>query len=232
MLEMQKDKNANIRRKAMAAAGEYLFYAATQMDDEAAESVWDISPSTVTAIVNCIKPGEDEIVKFYACKTIENITSQSVSAGYRFSTIEAASLLVNIIQNTKNDNLRVSASVAVSHICKHNKNVFQNFFDLLGFGNFAAAMGDSHVRIQQAFITLLLFALKNSYSLVERYYIAQLSSDQLLPALATLIQNNNPVIKGKCILTIVLLMQNHFSWMPILGGTGFYQHIDLSLIHI
>jgi hypothetical protein len=29
-----KDKNDKVRKKAIAALGEYLFYAATQLDDE------------------------------------------------------------------------------------------------------------------------------------------------------------------------------------------------------
>ena len=34
LLELVKDNNVKVRRKAIAAAGEFLFYAATQLDDE------------------------------------------------------------------------------------------------------------------------------------------------------------------------------------------------------
>ena len=36
-----KDKNEKIRKKAIAALGEYLFYAATQLDDEQADPEGD-----------------------------------------------------------------------------------------------------------------------------------------------------------------------------------------------
>jgi serine/threonine-protein kinase ULK4 len=39
-------------------------------------------------------PTEDEIVKFYVVKTIENITSSSYSTGYKFATPELITPLV------------------------------------------------------------------------------------------------------------------------------------------
>jgi hypothetical protein len=35
MAELIKDKSEKVRRKAMAALGEYLFYGATQIDEDA-----------------------------------------------------------------------------------------------------------------------------------------------------------------------------------------------------
>jgi serine/threonine-protein kinase ULK4 len=35
MAEIMKDKNEKVRRKAAAALGEYLFYGATQIDEDA-----------------------------------------------------------------------------------------------------------------------------------------------------------------------------------------------------
>jgi hypothetical protein len=36
-----------------------------------------------------MRDGEDETVRFYASKTLENITAQSNSAGERFATSDA-----------------------------------------------------------------------------------------------------------------------------------------------
>ncbi len=227
MVEMLKEKADSVRRKAVAALGEYLFYAATQMDDEAAGSVWNIVPATVTAVVRCLRPGEDDIVRFYACKTVENITSQSLSAGYLFSTIETSSLLINIFNGTKNENMRVSAAVALSHICRLNSNVFPTFFDLFGFTNYCNVLGDNVARVQQAFVTLLLFALKGSYVLVEKLYLLQSGDgDSFVPALAALLESSNPVVKAKTLLAVLLMLQNNIAWMPAFGAKGVYQHID------
>ena len=66
-----------MRRRAIAALGEYMFYAATQLDDEQVDPVWELSYSAIQVIVKCLRIGgteqEDDIVRFYACKTLENI---------------------------------------------------------------------------------------------------------------------------------------------------------------
>ena len=70
-----KDRNEKVRKKAIAALGEYMFYAATQLDDEQADSCWEISDEAINMIVISLKNTEDETVRFYACKTLENITA-------------------------------------------------------------------------------------------------------------------------------------------------------------
>ena len=70
-----KEKNEKVKRRAIAALGEYLFYAATQLDDESADPVWEISNESIAIIIKSLKIQEDEIVRLYACKTLENITA-------------------------------------------------------------------------------------------------------------------------------------------------------------
>jgi hypothetical protein len=59
---------------------------------------------------------EDEIVKFYAAKTIENITAQSVSTGAKFANQETASALVNVYFTTKNEALKICSTICITHI--------------------------------------------------------------------------------------------------------------------
>ena len=70
-----KDKNEKVRKKAVASLGEFLFYAATQLDDDQADPIWEIPAGAIVTIIRCLGSSEDEIVRFYACKTIENITA-------------------------------------------------------------------------------------------------------------------------------------------------------------
>ena len=42
-----KDKNEKVRKKAIAALGEYLFYAATQLDEEQADPIWEIPEDAI-----------------------------------------------------------------------------------------------------------------------------------------------------------------------------------------
>ena len=52
-----------------------MFYAATQLDDEQADACWQIKDEAIFAIIRCLKENEDEVVRFYACKTLENIAA-------------------------------------------------------------------------------------------------------------------------------------------------------------
>jgi serine/threonine-protein kinase ULK4 len=63
-----------VRRRAIAALGEYMFYAATQLDDEMADPIWELSDDAIDIIVRSLDSMEpDRTVRFYACKTLENI---------------------------------------------------------------------------------------------------------------------------------------------------------------
>ena len=78
LIDTVRDKNEKVRRKAMASLGELLFYAATQLDDESQEgggASWEIPDSAIQVLIICLGNGEDVIVRFYACKTLENITA-------------------------------------------------------------------------------------------------------------------------------------------------------------
>ena len=135
LVETMKEKNEKVRRRAIAALGEYMFYAATQLDDEQVDPVWELSYAAIQVIVKCLRTGgaeqEDDIVRFYACKTLENICAQSNSAGHKFATLETINHLLAIFLSgaqPKNvqqqeapafyENLKTSAAVALSHICR------------------------------------------------------------------------------------------------------------------
>ena len=149
-MDTVKDKNEKVRRKAVASLGELLFYAATQLDDEAAEgsACWEISENAVNMLVTCLHSGEDETVRFYACKTLENITAQSLSAGCAFATLKVATLLLNIYHTQTNEIFRTSAAVSISHICKLNTTLFPTIFESLTPKNFSAALLEGPSRIQ------------------------------------------------------------------------------------
>jgi serine/threonine-protein kinase ULK4 len=74
LIDTLRDSNEKVRRRAIAALGEYMFYAATQLDDEMADPVWELSDDAIDIIVHSLDESEtDNIVRFYACKTLENI---------------------------------------------------------------------------------------------------------------------------------------------------------------
>ena len=47
-------------------------------------------------------PTEDEIVKMYCCKSIENITAQAKEVGLKFAQIDTLLVLISSFNSTKN----------------------------------------------------------------------------------------------------------------------------------
>lgn len=147
LCEVVKDKNEKVRRKAVASLGELLFYAATQLDDEHADPVWEIPQLAVQVLIQCLDTQEDEIVRFYACKTIENITAQSISAGCSFANLDVVTLLFHVYNTVTDEMFKISAAVSISHICKLNTTLFPTIFTSLTSRNFALALEEGAPRI-------------------------------------------------------------------------------------
>lgn len=51
---LREQRLEKVRRKAIAALGEYMFYAATQMDDDTVDPIWELTPESITIIQQCI----------------------------------------------------------------------------------------------------------------------------------------------------------------------------------
>ena len=83
---IQNENNTNVKRKALAALGEYLFYAATQMDEEEYDEAWKIDINMVSILTHEMLQTNDEVTKIYAIRTVENITAQSKNGGIIFAS--------------------------------------------------------------------------------------------------------------------------------------------------
>lgn len=212
LMEHVNDKNEKVRRKSMAALGEYLFYAATQLDDEQADPVWEITDDAISWIIDLLGDEKDSFVKFYACKTIENITAQSISAGERFATPEAATSLLHIYLKSENEGFRIVASVALSHISKLNPSLFPVIFEEITPVIFFNTFKDGHARTQQAFITMLNLALRMPY---QKLIDTLLNEKDFMPSLMSLLEHQSTIIRGKTLLTFILLFKLDFRWMSI-----------------
>jgi serine/threonine-protein kinase ULK4 len=207
----------------VAALGEYLFYAATQLDEENADTVWSISPEAVEAIFNQLTIDNDEVSKHYAVKTIENITAQSMSAGILFATLDIATELLGIYNSSTNEGLRISAAISVSHICKLNQIIFPTIFESMTCKQYCVTLCDGPARIQQAFITMLNIALTKPYS---RLNDSLMEEPKFKEAMATLLENSNIIIKAKSLLTILLLFKMDPHWIILVDEFKFYNTCD------
>eukprot|EP00672_Neobodo_designis_P027381 CAMPEP_0174842214 /NCGR_PEP_ID=MMETSP1114-20130205/9770_1 /TAXON_ID=312471 /ORGANISM="Neobodo designis, Strain CCAP 1951/1" /LENGTH=223 /DNA_ID=CAMNT_0016076411 /DNA_START=51 /DNA_END=718 /DNA_ORIENTATION=- len=107
-----------VRRRALGCLGELLFYISTQSPADVAQ--WRVPPEAPDAIVAALAD-EDEVIRHYAAKTVENIASagQNSCADFaaapvaRYTNAQVVSALVEIfkapVAAVKSEHLRASA---------------------------------------------------------------------------------------------------------------------------
>jgi hypothetical protein len=68
----KKQLDTRLKRRAIAALGELVFYIASQEEnsDHTEEHPWVMGPDVVAVILHCLKDDSDEIVRHYAAKVV------------------------------------------------------------------------------------------------------------------------------------------------------------------
>lgn len=118
---------------------------------------------------------------------------------------------------------RISAAVSISHICKLNTTLFPTIFTSLTSRNFALALHEGAPRIQQAFITMLNIALTQPYQKLDETLQEEALFHQ---SLSKLIENSQIVIRGKSLLTYLLLFKMNPIWFVVAIELDLYKNID------
>ena len=132
----------------MCALGELLFYIATQKHEEeaAAEAdkgvfgAWTVAPGTIRMVQHMLRTGEDETVRHYAVKTIENIFCQCPSLPSWFVSSECLYAMLGIFNETKAPNLRVSCASAMALLLKRDPTLLGSFVEKVGFPTIVDAL--------------------------------------------------------------------------------------------
>ena len=206
-LELLKDTNNSVRRRAIAALGEYLFYSSDQLDGTSKNEQWEISSSAVNALLKILKSAnEDEVIKHYAAKTVENIVCKSKIGGAadRFCTPEFIQVCLSLYKNSKCQGIRNSAMVILASVCSLLPQYIKEVVRLLEIKNIISQAVDSEKKVQQALIKL--FTLHIIYG--DREAIREIfdSLKCTLPFLLSFVEHGSVAIKGKTLLVFTLLI--------------------------
>lgn len=203
--------------------------------------MWELTNEAIQVIVRNLRIDSegDEVVRFYACKTLENICAQSNSAGHKFTTLETINYLLGIFQQPAlppnaqqrvgaleaRVSLQTSAAVALSHICRLNSQLFPTIFERITPKVYCQTLAEGTPRVQQAFITMLNLALiANVFGKLNEILLAECS---FLPSLVKLNEHQSIVIRGKCLLTFLLLFKLDFRWMSVVQNqVKFFNMLD------
>jgi len=152
---VKNDGSVKVRKTAIAALGEYLFYIATQIDDQEENTDWIFPENTYDLFNKIFKTTEeDEIIKFYMIKTVENITAQSVKIGNTFANENTVKNVLKLMNGCKNDNIKNTCIVVLGHICRVNYECIYHVYDSLKIKGLISLFTEINSKALQAILNV------------------------------------------------------------------------------
>eukprot|EP00928_Gymnodinium_smaydae_P010772 TRINITY_DN1405_c0_g3_i1.p1 TRINITY_DN1405_c0_g3~~TRINITY_DN1405_c0_g3_i1.p1 ORF type:complete len:1319 (-),score=194.91 TRINITY_DN1405_c0_g3_i1:56-4012(-) len=128
---LRRNNDSIVRRRSVAALGELLFYIATQPAMSAPSGTaqeagaacsdgWQVpAPAIRTLSEILICASEDEVVRHYAAKTVENVATQCPPIAHRwFYSSELVHALAGHARRSSWDAFRLSCLAAVAHLAR------------------------------------------------------------------------------------------------------------------
>ncbi|XXQ35036.1 Protein kinase domain-containing protein [Plasmodiophora brassicae] len=221
LANLSRSPNAKIRRHAVATLGELLFYVATQEPNAQVNAPgapssdvaprrdennnWAIPACAIGTVIRGLRAGEDNVVRHYAAKTIENVAAQSPGSAIEwFATPEIVLALVQIFQSTTHKALRVTSAAALSQLLRRSSTtLFKRVLPRFGWLFLIGGLEIDSAKCQQAFFNMLLSAIANE--------IAPLDFDPiiLIEYSIHIIENATSLIRAKALLTLALIFTKH-----------------------
>ena len=207
LLELLKDPSSAVRRRAMAALGEYLFYGSDQIDGTPQNEIWEIPFTVIATLLRIVKSSsEDEIVVLYAIKTVENIVCKSKpdGAGRKFCFPDFVQAALKQFRNCRHQGIRNSAIVALSSICILAPKFTNTVVNSLELKNVFAQVADSEKKSQQALMNLVnLYILYGDETSVREVFDNQKT---ILPFVVSFLEHGTVAIKCKTLLMFTMMI--------------------------
>lgn len=217
-----RDKSPEVNRKAIATLGEYLFFVATQAEGEEESSIyWKVSEESLKTLLYALEINRDDIVKFYAIKSIENISALTQIAKVYFAqNPNFLEKLVEIFNKSRNQEIRMSAIYSISHLIRLEPNFLKNFLEKKNFNELMNNMEQENSKIQQALINCILFGVYGNNQII----LMINNFDAFMHFLIMLLDSCSVVVKMKIILIFAILME--YTYTICFGAENFLEKIN------
>ena len=114
--------DVRIRRRALAALGEVVFYISAQGQEpgERDEDPWRLPVAALSLVLRCLRKDPDETMKHYAAKLIENCMAQGgLEFKKRLLMPENAEKLADLATNGRGDAIQLTSASALFHLLAH-----------------------------------------------------------------------------------------------------------------
>ena len=203
LISFISDNNLELNRKAMATLGEYLFFVATQIEEEEDENcdIWKISPESIKALLLSLNHS-DEIIRLYSLKTIENISILTNLSRNFFSSDDFLDTIVNIYnENCENLEIHSSALNICSHLIRQEQSLLKDFLDKL-IDPYNIILEKESERNQQILINCLLFGLFENPD-----NLNNINCDDFIPECINLLPSSNIIISSKIIILFTFVLR-------------------------
>jgi hypothetical protein len=112
--------------------------------------------------------------------------------------------MVFIFLNTKIEGIKISSSAAISHIIRLKPNLSSGLLEKLSLKNMNLVLKESHMRIQQAILSTLLFLFNNA---PQKFLTLVQEDDEFLTNLINLLESQGIVVRGKAVLCFMSLIR-------------------------
>lgn len=166
---------------------------------------WKISDDSLLTLNWCLEKSDDEIIKFYVVKTIENISALTQISKLYFTKDDRFLInLISVVNSTKNSDLKISAVYSISHIIRLEPKLFKNFIEKVGVVNIINLAEKENSKIQQALINILLNGIyKDNQIILKNEFLVPLCNFML-----KLFETPNNVMRIKIMLIFTLIFEN------------------------
>eukprot|EP00501_MAST-03F_sp_TOSAG23-6_P002096 GSMAST32.ASY1.ANO1.2191.1 assembled CDS len=159
LTDLLRHHSIDVRRSAIAAAGELIFYVSIQMDNSSLKPVevghWSVGAVHLTRLVQCLKSDDDLIVRHYAAKTVENVLGKKRLRFPRLIENDVVKALLGLCHVSYTDNLRITAAGALCQLLRHNNNHITLTISRGGLKFIMNAIGRKNRFLQQSSLNLL-----------------------------------------------------------------------------
>lgn len=176
-----------------------------------------VSNSLLSLVSSILRKGEDDLTQLYALRTIENICSQAGHWAARLTSQDMINNLCYLYRAAgKQESMRLTAGSCLVRLVRFNPPSIQPVIEKLSLKEIASALVKGSLREQQISLNLLNMAMLGSHMFtnIGRQLLPLMEDKNLVPGIASLIDQGSEVLKGKALVFVALLCKNGRRWLP------------------
>eukprot|EP00300_Choanocystis_sp_HF-7_P014630 c18754_g1_i1.p1 GENE.c18754_g1_i1~~c18754_g1_i1.p1 ORF type:complete len:1181 (+),score=179.46 c18754_g1_i1:348-3545(+) len=214
LMHLAGHSNVYLRRKAVSALGELLFYIAT-LESAEEQAAWGVSSSRLVQLTALVVPDADEIFIHYLTKTIENIVTLAPKFARPFIEKSFIHRLCQVATVLKSEACRDTVLSLIARLCRCRPSLASDSVQFFTVEILTYQLRSGTPKAQQAILNILNTFLAHNDPTGSRAVFGTAAASCL--ALSTLIcsitRSESATVRTKSVICLFLLLRidpNHF----------------------